>query len=335
MISVGTSVISSIKVGTITPTRINVGPTKVWPTTGYYVIPSDTEITVSSASTADTVVVTSNTSWTANVSGGSWLTIVSTSNTGVTYSVTANQNEYERSSYILYKIGGVTCADTKVTQEEAVYPYVFNVNTNNPLSVTSAQTAFTIVISSARNNSPLQPSYTIGGNSMGVAYSGMSQASTTYIYFFTCNANSTTSERSVDITFTQTRPHGQQASIVVTVTQDAKYVPTPPSGLTTAGTPSNGWFIGTYATTGNERALAIMRKDLPSGTKYASYDVLCAYATGGSAYINTATTFTGTNVAITTGSTISIPNGDSGYGIVIDAKPYMSIGNVNSFNVSS
>lgn len=331
MISVGNSDVRGINVGGVVPTAIFVGDAKVWPTTGYYVYPSQTYFTVSSASTAGTITVASNTAWTASVSGGSWLSVTASSNS-VAYSISANAYESNRTGYILYKINNATCATTEIVQERAYYEYVFSLNTQNPMPIGSAQTYFTIVITSSKGGSPLEPSYVISSNSMNVAYSGMTSTGRVYIYNFTCDANSSTNQKSVDITFTQPQ---SQNTIVMTINQAEKYVVGPPSGLTTAGTPSNGWYIGTYATTGNERALAIMRKDLPSGTKYASYDVLCAYATGGSSYINTATTFTGTNVAITTGNTISIPNGDSGYGIVIDAKPYMSIGNVNSFNVTS
>ena len=331
MIGFGSSNTKSYSFGNSQVKSIYFGPSLVYQL-GYYVIPEYTSLQIESAQTSGSMTVDSNTAWTASVSGGSWLTITA-STTGVSYNATKNTSEVAtgRNAYIEYKINNVVCASTLVNQKAAHYNYVFQLYTANPMPIGSADTFFYIVVNSSKDNSPLQPSCTIGSNTMGVSYSGMTSTGNTFMFGFTCDRNSATSQKSVEITFTQPQ---SQNSIVAVVNQGAKYVVTPPSGFTTGAT-SNGWYIGTYKVNSTDNALAIMRKDPVGGTKYATYDAMCVYATGGTYYPNTASTFSGTSIAIRTTDVIQIPDGDSGYGITITTQPYLAIAQVNNFSVST
>ena len=233
---------------------------------------SPTTWSAPSAQTTTALTVTSNvTGWGVSAST-SWL---HTSISGNTINVTADTNTEvtsARTGAISVYYSGTVYATCNVTQAKAVN-YVFSALTGTTATISSADTNFALEVVSKNGNVavPLTTNNVyIGSNSMNVGWNttygpivpGGGQVGH-YVLLFTCSTNSSTSQRSVQITATQ--PESLQ-QLTFTVNQ-ARTAPTAREVTT----------IQTVSTGSNEMAIRVSNTGNTSATTVTFY--YCYYDT--------------------------------------------------------
>jgi hypothetical protein len=290
--------------------------------------------------TGGTIAVTSNTTaWTVStVSAGFTAEKYLIGSTYVVrWQVTENTTGAQRIGYISVSYGSVT-ATTQINQSDSIY--VFSGLTTNPMTIGSGQTTFSIsLVSKFGQAITEQPSVSIGYNpAMNVQLTSTASGGTQgqWNFVFSCNANDTESQRTTSIVFTQP---GSQNTLTYVVHQQKKYVPETIDGFLVFATYGD-WQVGKYLTTTTDiggvptpiYAAAILRTT-PVTTSCVANFTMNYYTRTPQQQGQTDATATGPRTIATT-STVSIPNGDTAYGITITGGPNLTITSVTDFSVS-
>ena len=272
---------------------------------------SPTSRSISEAAATGSVTVTTNIpTWDAyETPDYNWFSITKNGNT-VTWSANANDGDNQRQAFITFSGNGISKQFT-LTQDASYY---FHPWTNSPMYISSGSNVnIDYAIESRKGNNPVDVSYSIGSNNIGLYYISSSVTSYYYVFTFGCRANTATTSASAVVTFTQNISYNQETLKVV---QEGMHTI---SGLTYAAT-YNGWVLGTYVASYNGTtpmvAIVIVRQTPVNYQYTAHFNMYGGYGPAGSTptFINvtTADTFT-----IYPNTTINIPSGDTCYGSII------------------
>lgn len=345
MIEIGSTIINTIFVGSTTPNKIDVGNTQVWPEgepTSYYITLTPTAVQPWDGTyRSGTISVSSNTAdWTAEASmtpasATPYFRVTKTNNTTMTWVMDENFSTTSRVGYAKAKYGSVS-AQTTVYQNAGYYIYIEG--GASPRVVSSGGGTFVISVMSNHGNTPVP--VTSATTSSWVECTNMTDAGGgRYVYTFRASANSTTNSRVTTITFTQTEVSGKKVEIMVS--QYANYVPQSISGFTIAtvtGATYGDWAVGRYLASYQNiggvntpiYTIAILKATPVTATCEANFTV--NYYTVSS---NNPQSYTATGPRqIATTSTVSIPSGDTAYGITIGGGPNAYITGVSDFSVT-
>lgn len=342
MIEIGNSVISGFYVGNTTPARIDVGGTQVWPAgvADYIYLDPTTVLAWNGYQRTDTISVTASTNnWSVEASStpAGILTATKTNNNTITWTMLENTGTTSCVGYVTATCGSAS-AVTTIYQNPGYYIYVEN---SSPQVVGSGSTTLGVSVISRYGTTAVPVTYQINGNDW-VRYSSMIDAGNGhYIYNFTIDTNTDTQARHNSITFTQTQGQGgNMKSATLAITQQAMYEPATIAGFERFAYEGD-WQLGRalYGTTTG-----------PSGTTMPLYAILLlnvnATAWDYSADLDfdsytqvppsaPSTATTNTTATIPQGATVSIPNGDTAYGIMIKSpSPNQRITTVRTLHVT-
>ena len=245
---------NSITLGSMSVRRVTLGSTKIWPADTPYISPAQTLIEIGSGSTAGTISVYSNVSWTATSLSPSWLTVSQTS-TGVSWTAATNSGTTARSTEIVFTGSGVTATTTVSQARGYEEQYILTLITTNPLSIESASTGFQVEVESYKGSSRIQPYANVGSNSMSIAlqWSGNTTGNR-YLFVYTCSANTTSTAKTATITFTQSV---STATTSITINQGANANAPISLSAITVSSRSGDWVFGTYDAGGGSRGIVI------------------------------------------------------------------------------
>ena len=329
MIEIGNTVINFIAVGGTTPGRIDVGSTQVWPVT-YYLTISPTAATINETQTTGTITVDTNlTNWQVYESLD-WVT-VSKGASSVSWTASTNTSS-GRSGNIIVSGSGIT-QTFSLSQKGGYYVRILT----SPYAIDESGGTIQIeVMSTYRDEyTPVHSGVTYSTGSDWIHFQSVVNNSTGSIFTFTCDRNTDVVNRIATFTFTQDAVGGSSAS--VSFTQRAMYVPASISGFTRfayVGDWQIGTYVSSYISIGGQsvpvRAIAILNVNPTTAACVANYTVdYYTRTTGNPTYSSTSGP---RNIATT--DTVSIPDGDTAYGISITAGPNLTITGVTGFDVS-
>lgn len=295
--------------------------------------------------TGGTITVSSNTAdWTvATASEGFTATKTLVGSTYVVrWTVTENTTGAQRIGYIKVSYGSVT-AQTQINQSYETY--VLSGLSSNPMTIGSGQTSFIIsLISKFGQAITEQPSVSIGymptiNVQMDWAATGGAQGQ--WNFRFTCNANDTTSQRTVSIVFTQP---GSNKTLTYVINQRRGMKPTPEPSIEgiTVKDYYNNWVLGTV--TNGQTTVPVGTVDMDGIviaiaeqiTTDHTATVSMVYQNGPLTSAGTPTTYTKTDeqISIPAGSTITA-SGNTYNGVWVQTPlPRLSVNQVTKFIVN-
>lgn len=344
MIEIGNTIINTIFVGSTTPNKIDVGSTQVWPDgepTSYYITLTPSQVQPWNGSyRTGTISVSSNTQdWTAEASmqpasATPYFRVSKTNNTTMTWVMDENFSTTSRIGHAIARYGSVS-AETLVYQNAGYYIYIEG--GTSPRVATSGGGTVVISVISNYGNTPV--AVTSASTKDWIECTNMTDAgSGRYVFTFQVPANPTTGSRNTTLTFTQQAASSK--SVQIMVSQYGKYVPQSISGFTIApvgGATYGDWavgrFLNSYQDIGGVNTpiytIAILKATPVTATCEASFTVNYQTITRDTPQYYTAT---GPRTIYTT-STVSIPSGDTAYGITIGGGPNAYITGVSNFSV--
>lgn len=295
--------------------------------------------------TGGTISVSSNTTeWTVSTSSAGFTAekYYIGGKYNVRWTVTENTTGAQRIGYIKVSYGSVT-AQTQINQSYETY--VLSGLSSNPMTIGSGQTSFIIsLISKFGQAITEQPSVSIGymptmNVQMDWAATGGAQGQ--WNFRFTCNANDTTSQRTVSIVFTQP---GSNKTLTYVINQRRGMKPTPEPTIEgiTAKAQYNNWVLGTV--TNGQTTVPIGTVDMDGIviaiaeqiTTDHTATVSMVYQNGPLTSAGTPTTYTKTDqeVSIPAGSTITA-SGNTYNGVWVQTPlPRLSVNQVTKFIVN-
>ena len=199
-----------------------------------------------------TITVSANTpDWyvsasTAPTSESTGFTVTKTNSTTVTWSWTENTGDAIRYGYVNVYYGN-TSERAIIQQNAGCVLYVLGEHTR---TISSAETAFTISVVSLSGTSSTPVTYSIGYNTWGVTYSGMTETGIVgqKNFYFTCNRNTSLVDRNVTISFNQTGACDKGTAVFITREEGA---PTPVIPGFTMKYLYGDWQLG-YASAGTQ-----------------------------------------------------------------------------------
>lgn len=342
MIKIGSTIISTIKIGGTTPVHIDVGSVQVWPD-GQPVIYLNLNPTTVQAwngyyRTGTVSVDTNASSWSVAASStppGNYFTAEKTNNTTITWTMQENTGTTSRTGFITVNAGGVT-GETTVYQNPGYYIYIENGSTQ---VVGSGETTFAISVISRYGNTAVPVNYQITGNDWLRFESMVDRGNGMYGYTFRAYANTDTQARYNGITFTQTQGSSSPyKSASIGITQRAMYVPADITGFERF-TYEGDWQLGRalYGTaeingsTVPLYAILLLNVNTTNWNYTATLDFDSQVQVPPSAPSSSTTTTTAT---IQQGATITIPNGGTAYGVMLKSpSPNQRITNVRTLHV--
>ncbi len=216
----------------------------------YYITLSPTFVNLTDGlATGGTISVSSNTTeWTVSTSSAGFTAekYYIGGKYNVRWTVTENTTGAQRIGYIKVSYGSVT-AQTQINQSYETY--VLSGLSSNPMTIGSGQTSFTIsLISKFGQAITEQPSVSIGymptmNVQMDWAATGGAQGQ--WNFRFTCNANDTTSQRTVSIVFTQPGSNKTLTYVINQRKKDEEPTPEPTIEGITVKAYTGDWVLGT------------------------------------------------------------------------------------------
>ncbi len=292
--------------------------------------------------TGGTISVSSNTTeWTVSTSSAGFTAekYYIGGKYNVRWTVTENTTGAQRIGYIKVSYGSVT-AQTQINQ--GYETYVLSGLSSNPMTIPSGQTSFVIsLISKFGQTITEQPTVNIGymptmNVQMDWAATGGAQGQ--WNFRFTCNANNTTSQRTVSIVFTQP---GSNKTLTYVIHQSKKQSAPSIDGITVKAY-YNNWVLGTV--TNGQTTVPIGTVDIDgiviATTEAITTDhtatVSMVYQNGPLTSAGTPTTYTKTDqeVSIPAGSTITA-SGNTYNGVWVQTPlPRLSVNQVTKFIVN-
>ena len=340
MIEIGNNVITAITVGSNTPSKIDVGNTQVWPDgpISYYLTISPSYATgLTEGSHSQVVTVDTNVgSW--NVYENLDWVSVNKAASSATISVLAN-NSSGRSGNVVFSGGGIE--QTFYVQQKGGH-YMRMLTSAYPVNETGGTIEISFISTYRDEPLAVNSAVTYSTGSGWISFLNMSVNGNIYTYRYTCDRSTDTQSRKATFTFTQTGAGG--TSISIQFTQNAMHVPDTISGFTMFAyyTDAQGrdWQIGWWkqgdVVVNNQtyplRGVAILTTGVTMRDYVANYDM--TYYTGipGPNY-PTYNSKSGPTT-IPAGTQLSIPNGDTAYGItLVSPNPNLTITNVTGFTV--
>lgn len=292
--------------------------------------------------TGGTISVSSNTTeWTVSTSSAGFTAekYYVGGKYNVRWTVTENTTGEQRIGYIKVSYGSVT-AQTQINQSYETY--VLSGLSSNPMTIGSGQTSFIIsLISKFGQAITEQPSVSIGymptmNVQMDWAATGGAQGQ--WNFRFTCNANDTTSQRTVSIVFTQP---GSNKTLTYVIHQSKKQSAPSIDGITVKAY-YNNWVLGTV--TNGQTTVPVGTVDIDGIviaiaeqiTTDHTATVSMVYQNGPLTSAGTPTTYTKTDqeVSIPAGSTITA-SGNTYNGVWVQTPlPRLSVNQVTKFIVN-
>lgn len=343
MIEIGNSVISAITVGNGSPSRIDVGNTKVYPDAqpAVYINLSPTTVQPWNGfyKTGTITVDTNASSWTVEASStpsGNYFTAVKTNSTTVTWTMQANDTTTSRVGYVTVRAGSVS-AQTTVYQNTG---YVIWIDNTSPAVVNSGATTLAISVWSKYGNEAVSVTYQITGNDW-VRYVSMTDAGGGhYVYNFAIDTNTSTQARYNGIQFTQTQGSSSPyKSASIGITQKAMYVPETIAGFERF-TYEGDWQIGRalYGTAEINGSTVPLYAILLLNTNVTNWDYSAEVDYDFQTQVPPSAPSSSTDnrtVTIPQGQTISIPNGGTAYGYMLKSPtPNQRITSVRTLHVT-
>ena len=343
MIKIGNTILSTIGIGSTGVEHIDVGSTRVFPDAqpSVYINLSPTTVQPwNGFYKTGTITVDSNTNdWQVRAEStpsGNYFTAVKTNNTTVTWTMQKNEGTTSRVGYVTVYYGSVS-AQTTVYQNTG---YVIYIDNTSPAVVNSGATTLAVSVWSKYGNEAVPVTYQITGNNW-LRYTSMTDAGGGhYIYNFAIDQNTDTQARYNGITFTQTLGESSPyKSASLAITQKAMYVPETIAGFERF-TYEGDWQLGRalYGTAeiNNQTvplyAILLLNVNPTNWNYSAQLDFDSQVQVPPSAPSSSTTNTTAT---IQQGVTVSIPNGDTAYGIMIKSpSPNQRITTVRTLHVT-
>ena len=307
------------------------GAYQFWPTAATipYLNISELERTVLGTTGSSTINVDASGEWSVS-SDSAWLTVTKYS-TSVRYTYSLAPSYSVRKGTLTFTLqGGAAVQKFVLTQDDSYEVYVQG-GTSRTVSSAAGETTVTVISKHGSTYVPLKCNISNGWmhlKSEEHTYSG------TYTYVFSYDTAIGLSSRSCMITFTQDNQF--ELSTQVSYTQQGRSDSI--SGFTTHSVYGE-WRLGTYTSSYTDvgpytrisvNVAAIVRKMPTSRNHETTYAF--EYYNGAPAPLTSGTSI-GTRT-ITSANTISIPSGDTCYGITIVGGPQLYITNVSGFTVN-
>lgn len=347
MIHVGSLQISTIHVGSLSVPRIDWGSDQVWPdsstapATTISISPSTFTLPYGENSSTNTAAVTTNaSSWslsTSSIPSGSYFS-ASKSGNNVIWSITANDTSSNRVGYITVTAGDAS-AQAVVYQNPGYYIYIEGGNNPRVVSENGGTQTFSVISKHGADNVPI----TCSLSETWARVDSSIDASVTggrYVYTIGVDRSTDTQTRHCTVTFTQTQGTSPYKNTAIMITQDAMFVPDQIAGFTYYAHDGQ-WMLGRYksGTTSagqygdqNVYAIAVLRATAPTADYTVTYDFTSSWGIPGPT--NSVHQANTVNKTIANTSTVSIPDGGTGYGFVICSYPNLQPPSNITFDVS-